>query len=79
MPVFLVGDSRFDMEAASSTPGVTALGRASSLPGWALAPKDLERWGAVWADHTLSGLPEAIEKLERRSAGRPRRPARGKR
>ncbi|MGA7860866.1 MAG: HAD hydrolase-like protein [Thermoplasmata archaeon] len=79
VPVFLVGDSRFDMEAASSTPGVTALGRASSLPGWALAPKDLERWGAVWADHTLSGLPEAIEKLERRSAGRPRRPARGKR
>jgi phosphoglycolate phosphatase-like HAD superfamily hydrolase len=78
VPVFLVGDSRFDMEAASSVPGVTALGRASSLPGWALAPKDLQQWGAVWADHSLAHLPEAVEKLERKPVGRARRPARGK-
>jgi len=79
VPVFLIGDSRFDMEAASSTPGVTALGRASSVPGWALTPKDLKKWGAVWADHTLTNLPEAIERFERKSAARPRRPAPGKR
>jgi phosphoglycolate phosphatase-like HAD superfamily hydrolase len=68
VPVFLVGDSRFDMEAASSVPGVTAIGRASSLPGWALAPKDLHQWGAAWADHTLSELPEALARLERSAA-----------
>jgi phosphoglycolate phosphatase-like HAD superfamily hydrolase len=79
VPVFLVGDSRFDMEAAASVPGVTALGRASSLPGWALAPKDLEQWGAAWADHTLTDLPAAIERLERKAAGPNRRPARKKR
>jgi phosphoglycolate phosphatase-like HAD superfamily hydrolase len=78
VPVFLVGDSRFDMEAASSVPGVTALGRASSLPGWSLAPKDLQKWGAAWADHSLGGLPEAVQRLERPPAHRPRRPARGK-
>ena len=79
VPVFLVGDSRFDMEAASSVPGVTALGRASSLPGWALAPKDLQSWGAVWADHTLSELPQALRRLEHAPAGRRRRPAPRKR
>ncbi len=78
VPVFMVGDSRFDMEAAASVPGVTALGRASSVPGWALAPKDLQQWGAVWADHSLTDLPAAIERLERKAASRPRRPARGK-
>ncbi|MGC2288285.1 MAG: HAD hydrolase-like protein [Thermoplasmata archaeon] len=78
VPVFLVGDSRFDMEAASSVPGVTALGRASSLPGWSITPKDLKKWGAVWADHTLSDLPETVERLGRKSAARSRRPARGK-
>jgi phosphoglycolate phosphatase-like HAD superfamily hydrolase len=79
VPIFLVGDSRFDMEAASSTPGVIALGRASSLPGWALAPRDLEQWGAAWADHSLSGLPEAIARLSRKPVGRSRRPTRRKR
>ncbi len=79
VPLFLVGDSRFDMEAASSVPGVIALGRASSLPGWALAPKDLEKWGAAWADHSLSGLPEKVAELTAKPIGRPRRPAHGKR
>lgn len=78
VPVFMVGDSRFDMEAASTVPGVTAMGRASSLPGWALAPKDLQQWGAVWADHTLAELPAALERFERKAAGRPRRPRPGK-
>jgi phosphoglycolate phosphatase-like HAD superfamily hydrolase len=78
VPVFLVGDSRFDMEAASSVPGVTALGRASSLPGWSLAAKDLEKWGAAWADNSLTDLPEVVERLARKSTHRPRRPARGK-
>ena len=76
VPVFLVGDSRFDMEAASSVPGVTALGRASSLPGWALAPKDLQQWGAVWADHSLTDLPATVERFERQMARKPRPPAR---
>lgn len=66
VPVFLVGDSRFDMEAATSVPGVVALGRASSLPGWALTPADLQRWGAAWADHSLGGLPDVVGRLERR-------------
>ncbi len=78
VPVFLVGDSRFDMEAAASVPGVIALGRASSLPGWALAPKDLEQWGAAWADHTLARLPEEVTRLTRpkRPRATRRRPAR---
>ena len=76
VPLFLVGDSRFDMEAAASVPGVIALGRASSLPGWSLAPKDLEQWGARWADHSLAELPSAVARLERTT---PRRPARGTR
>jgi phosphoglycolate phosphatase-like HAD superfamily hydrolase len=79
VPVFLVGDSRFDMEAASSVPGVIALGRASSLPGWSLAPRDLEKWGAVWADHSLTDLPEVLERLERKATRPPRRPVRAKR
>jgi phosphoglycolate phosphatase-like HAD superfamily hydrolase len=77
VPIFLVGDSRFDMEAAASVPGVTALGRASSLPGWSLAPKDLEKWGAAWADYSLSELPEEVARLAISSKGR-RRPARPK-
>src|SRR5208282_3093357 len=32
VPIFLVGDSRFDMEAALSLAGVTAIARASRLP-----------------------------------------------
>jgi phosphoglycolate phosphatase-like HAD superfamily hydrolase len=62
-PIFLVGDSRFDMEAAQSVPGVTPVARASRLPGWTLSPKDLAQWGAVWADYTLTNLPEALAHL----------------
>ncbi|HKS60026.1 MAG TPA: HAD hydrolase-like protein [Thermoplasmata archaeon] len=65
VPIFLVGDSRFDMEAAASVNGVIPLGRASMLHGWALAPEDLKRWGARWADYTLAELPEVLEKLSR--------------
>ncbi|HEY6238847.1 MAG TPA: HAD hydrolase-like protein, partial [Thermoplasmata archaeon] len=43
VPVFLVGDSRFDMEAASSVPGVVPVARASQLHGWTLTPDDLTR------------------------------------
>lgn len=75
VPVFLVGDSRFDMEAAQSVPGVLPLGRASALPDWTLSPLDLEKWGAKWADYTLARLPEALARLER-PAGRARRPVR---
>lgn len=81
VPMFLVGDSRFDMEAAASVPGVIAIGRASTLPGWGLTPLDLEQWGAKWADYSLSGLPEALAKLERsppsRERGKPRRRTKG--
>lgn len=63
VPVFLVGDSRFDMEAAASTPGVRALGRASRLQQWTLTPSDLESWGAAWADYSLTGLPDVVERL----------------
>jgi phosphoglycolate phosphatase-like HAD superfamily hydrolase len=69
--LFLVGDSRFDMEAAHSIPGVVALGRASSLPGWSLTPKDLAGWGAAWADYTLTELPEVLSRLARKTP-RPR-------
>jgi phosphoglycolate phosphatase-like HAD superfamily hydrolase len=72
VPVFLVGDSRFDMEAASDTPGVIALGRASSLLGWTLTPDDLKRWGARWADFQLNELPAVLDKLEKSPVKRPR-------
>lgn len=71
VPHFLIGDSRFDMEAAASVDGVVAMGRASTLHGWSLAPSDLERWGAAWADYSLTGLPEALARLEHTPAGRP--------
>jgi phosphoglycolate phosphatase-like HAD superfamily hydrolase len=78
VPVFLVGDSRFDMEAATSVPGVIALGRASRLTDWALTPQDLRKWGAAWADYSLTGLPEALDDLGRRplpkGRTRPKRP-----
>jgi phosphoglycolate phosphatase-like HAD superfamily hydrolase len=74
VPMFLVGDSRFDMEAAQSVPGVIPVARASSLKGWSLTPLDLERWGARWADYSLTGLPEALAKLA--AAGTKRRPRR---
>ncbi len=71
--LFLVGDSRFDMEAAAAVAGVVALGRATSLPGWTLAPKDLTNWGAAWAGRNLSELPEVLDRLTRPGTGRPRR------
>jgi len=70
-PLFLVGDSRFDMEAAGSGEGVVAIGRASRLPGWTLAPVDLERWGAAWADFSLGELPAVLDRLARAPARRP--------
>jgi phosphoglycolate phosphatase-like HAD superfamily hydrolase len=72
VPMFLVGDSRFDMEAVESVPGVTALGRASSVRGWALTPGDLAQWGAVWADYTLTSLPEELARLATSRAKSPR-------
>jgi phosphoglycolate phosphatase-like HAD superfamily hydrolase len=74
-PMFLVGDSRFDMEAAGSVPGVTAIGRASTLTGWGLTPQDLKKWGAAWAEYSLSDLPVALDRLTR---ARPKRPARSR-
>ncbi|HEV2429866.1 MAG TPA: HAD hydrolase-like protein [Thermoplasmata archaeon] len=74
VPIFLVGDSRFDMEAASEVPGVTALARASILHGWALTPADLKKWGAAWSDYSLSALPDAVRRLS--TPGRPRPPRR---
>jgi phosphoglycolate phosphatase len=59
----LVGDSRFDLEAAQSVEGVIAVARASQLRNWTLSPDDLRRWGAAWADYSLSELPEALERL----------------
>lgn len=75
--LFLVGDSRFDMEAANSVEGVTALARASSFAGWALSPHDLKRWGAAWAAFSLEGLPSALERLTRQGSrgSAPRRPS----
>ncbi len=77
--MFLVGDSRFDMEAARDAPGVVPIGRASRFSGWALTPNDLKRWGAAWADYRLGELPEVLERLARRPeprrTGRARRPS----
>jgi len=73
-PFYLVGDSRFDMEAARSVDGVTPIGRASAFRGWTLTPDDLRKWGAAWADFSLAGLPEVLERLARGPAReRPRR------
>ncbi len=71
-PIFLVGDSRFDMEAATAVPRVIPVGRASSFHGWSLTPSDLKRWGARWADYSLAELPEVLPSLER--PPRPSRP-----
>lgn len=62
--LYLVGDSRFDMEAGSSMPESVALGRASAFQGWTLTPDDLKRWGARWADYSLAELPTALETLD---------------
>ncbi len=69
-PVYLVGDSRFDMEAARDTTGVVPLGRASRLRDWALTPSDLKEWGAAWADYDLAELPEVLDRLARPKASR---------
>jgi len=81
VPMFLVGDSRFDMEAASSSPGVIPIARASRLPGWALTPADLRKWGAAWAAYDLSELPSALAKFSARSRppGRRASPSRRRR
>jgi phosphoglycolate phosphatase-like HAD superfamily hydrolase len=62
-PLVLVGDSRFDLEAAQSVEGVIAVARASRFANWTLSPDDLRRWGAAWADYSLSELPEALERI----------------
>ncbi len=73
VPMFLVGDSRFDMEAARSVAGVTPVARASRLPGWTLTPADLKKWGAAWADYTLSDLPATLSALESKTRKSPTR------
>jgi phosphoglycolate phosphatase-like HAD superfamily hydrolase len=76
VPLFLVGDSRFDMEAAQSVPDAIAVGRASRLRDYNLTPTDLKKWGAAWADYTLSALPEALAEIVARPRRAPsRRPA----
>ncbi len=80
VPFFLVGDSRFDMEAARSVEGVVPLGRASTVKGWTLTPDDLERWGAAWAAFSLSELPAVLDRMsKRRSRPASRTPRRGSR
>jgi len=78
-PMFMVGDSRFDMEAARSVPGVLALGRASRFRGWTLTPRDLKQWGAVWSDYALATLPEVLPRLLARPPAGPRGPTRSRR
>ena len=63
VPIFLIGDSRFDMEASHSVEGVLPLGRASRLPHWTLAPSDLQKWGAAWAGFSLVSLPSVLARL----------------
>ncbi len=76
VPLFLVGDSRFDMEAAHAVEGVVPLGRASRHLGWTLSPQDLRSWGAAWANYSLTELPEALERLAK--PARSRSPRRGR-
>lgn len=71
VPMFLVGDSRFDMEAAGSVPGIVPVARASRFPGWTLTPGDLAKWGAAWADYSLTDLPTELARLM--AARRPKR------
>ncbi len=71
VPMYLVGDSRFDLEAARSSDGVVPIGRASSLRGWVLTAQDLRAWGAAWAAPSLAELPKALERLGRRTAAAP--------
>jgi phosphoglycolate phosphatase-like HAD superfamily hydrolase len=65
VPVVLIGDSRFDLEAARDA-NAPMLARAAVYPDWTLTPEDFARWGALWADYSLASLPEALGKLEPR-------------
>jgi phosphoglycolate phosphatase-like HAD superfamily hydrolase len=76
-PLILVGDSRFDLEAAHSVEGVISVARATRLQSWTLSPDDLTRWGAAWADYSLSELPEALERIVPPPGSPPKKPATG--
>ncbi len=58
-PLFLVGDSRFDLEAALDL-HAPMLARASSHAEWTLTPEDFRGWGAAWSDYSLARLPEVL-------------------
>jgi phosphoglycolate phosphatase-like HAD superfamily hydrolase len=74
VPIFLVGDSRFDLEAATDLE-VPMLARSASYPGWTLTPEVFREWGAKWADPSLASLPDALADLERGPrTTRPRQP-----
>jgi phosphoglycolate phosphatase-like HAD superfamily hydrolase len=77
VPMFLVGDSRFDLEAARSADGVIPLGRASAVRGWTLTPRDLRAWGAAWASLSLADLPRVLDRLSR-TPSRARPPTKGR-
>jgi phosphoglycolate phosphatase len=62
LPHVMVGDAEFDMKTARSMPGFFVVGRATNLPGWAVTPEHLKRWGAEWADYSLAELPQVLEK-----------------
>jgi phosphoglycolate phosphatase len=72
LPLVLVGDSRFDIEAAQKVPGTIAVGRACLFPNWGITPSDLVRWGAKWADYSLEWLPQALDRLVPMKKSRPR-------
>jgi len=79
VPIYLVGDSRFDMEAALGVAGVVPVARASRLTGWALTPADLQKWGAAWADYSLTDLPSVLTRLSAPPKGSRSRRARSRR
>ena len=62
--IFLVGDSRFDLESALEH-RVPMIGRAALYPGWTLTPEDFRQWGAAWSDFALGDLPEVLATLEK--------------
>jgi len=70
VPRHLVGDSRFDLEAAQGE-RVAMFARAATYPGWTLSPKDFRLWGAVWADFSLSELPGALAAHEKAPGASP--------
>jgi phosphoglycolate phosphatase-like HAD superfamily hydrolase len=71
VPVVLVGDSRFDVEAAREG-GVPMFARASRHGDWVLSPEIFRGWGAAWADYSLAELPEALERASAAPAPPPR-------